>query len=263
MISLFSTFFLAKDKHRLNELLFCLNRNSDNNLIKNIFLLIEKQNFIKVKEFLTKTINLTKFILIEVEDIPTCGDWIIHSKSNIDKLADYVAFANTDIYFDDSLTKLNEWKSSCNGLICLTRYEEVESERFTAATNPHWTQDCWIMSKKSLKSITNKIFIKELQTVPFGIPRCDNKIPYLFAMRGWDIFNPLALIRTYHKHKSLNRSYDKLEQEIVGSTAFVAPTDDINTPSRLAVVIFATKNNVSCCNLNDYLYNEKYKKKNL
>ena len=56
--------------------------------------------------------------------------------------------------------------------------------------------------------------------IPFGYPRCDNKLAYEFWLRNWKIINPCNRIKTIHHQKDLNRTYSKKDKTIIGGMCF-------------------------------------------
>jgi hypothetical protein len=59
------------------------------------------------------------------------------------------------------------------------------------------------------------------------VPRCDNKIAYLFAIYGWKVFNPCAVLKSIHVHETQMRTYHKkVDDRIIGAVAHVYPPED-------------------------------------
>ena len=74
------------------------------------------------------------------------------------------------------------------------------------------SNDTWILHSN------NKLTDKEIKLFNFELGRqgCDNKIIYLFKLLGYDIYNDVSFIKTYHYHKgfSKNRNYSITESEL-------------------------------------------------
>ena len=173
-----------------------------------------------------------KLNLIKIDRIPTYKDWIDYSIKN-----DTVSiFANADMYFDDSINKVYKYLEKPNSLMCLSRHEDLD-ESIKPHNKPQWSQDIWAIDFRKVNEIG---FIKELD-FSTGKYRCDNKIAYIFSVHGWDLYNPFYEIKSYHRHKSKIRTYDKADTSIIGSLAFVSPTTNPENPSIIEYHIMPIK----------------------
>lgn len=254
MITLFTTFFL-RDEDRQQELLYCLNKNVENKYIKNIFLLLDGKNEEQIKEYITSNLkDISKIKYISVGRIPTYGDWVKQSKQIGEELEEISIFINADIYIDESIVNVADYVKKEETVVCLTRHEVLPNWDIVLHENPQWSQDLWAISKNNILNINNSFFITELDTTYTGAYRCDNRAAYIFAMRGWVIFNPYPFIKCYHVQKSPARVYKKLDLDIVGGLCFPAPTDSPNKPSALDISIMPVKvGNITKCAINKYL----------
>ena len=133
-------------------------------------------------------------------------------------------------YFDESITRIREiFAAETQAFVALSRYEK-EAENQTLHKSPYWSQDVWAISGdfKFTESFKNSLKIS------LGVPRCDNKIAYLFAIHGAPVYNPCHHIKTVHVQESQLRYYDKYgDTRILGGTAWVYPSVVINEPSKL------------------------------
>lgn len=260
-ISLFTTFFLPESIERRKELLFCLNQNINNKFIKNIFLLLDGKNNEQTKEYITTTVTpLNKITFIDNKRVPTYGDWIFYSKQYSQELADISVFINADIFLDETVDNIKDFTKETESLVCLTRHEmNLESREVTPHPNPHWSQDLWAISKENILNLNNLYFIDELNITHTGIYRCDNKFAYLFAMRGWKIFNPYSHVKCYHIQNDVLRTYGKIDANIVGGLCFPAVTDSPNVPSELDISVMPVKvGKITKCAINRYLQKNLY-----
>jgi hypothetical protein len=116
---------------------------------------------------------------------------------------DYVAFANSDIYFDATLGQC--WrigmaeKSLC---LALLRWEETTRELFGPRAD---SQDSWIVARDTVArmSITEDDF-----GFPFGKSGCDNALALVMMRQRCLVANPAHSIHTWHVHASNHRTYD-------------------------------------------------------
>jgi hypothetical protein len=127
------------------------------------------------------------------------------------QFADYLIFANarpgrvfivanSDIYFDETLTRLN-CIDLTDALVCLSRTEmnkKAPCWNFSHYGDPHYhgpnnSQDAWIF-RAPLKSFTCDWTM--------GVPGCDNKLAYEAAAAGLRLVNPWPEIRAWHNHAS-------------------------------------------------------------
>ena len=255
MITLFTTFFITEDQDRQNELLLCLQKNNENVFIKNIFLFLDGQKDQEIKKYMTANlIDTNKITFIELGHVPTYGDWITHSKEFVSQLDEISVFTNADIYVDGTVLNLKEFTKDVETIVCLSRHDLNKDNEIVPHPNPHWSQDLWAISTENILKITNTFFIDELNITHTGVYRCDNKLAYIFAMRGWKIFNPFPFIKCYHLQKDVQRSYGRLDINIVGGLCFPSITNDSSTPSELDISVMPVKvGNITKCAINKYL----------
>ena len=225
-INLFTTYFKSESENRQKELDYCLTQNLINPYINQINTFLDQNtrssDFYHFFEDPENHLYINKLNFIKIDRIPTYKDWIEHSiKSNAISI-----FTNADIYFDDSINKVYKYLEKPNRLICLSRYEDLD-EYIVPHENPYWSQDSWVIDFSQDHDFN---FIKKLD-VPTGKYRCDNKVAYIFSVYGWDLYNPCSEIKSYHKHRSKIRTYDKADTSIIGSLAFVSPTANPENPS--------------------------------
>jgi hypothetical protein len=256
MFSLFTTFYLVENnKERQRELLFCLQKNVQNTLIQNVYIFLDGNNNDFTKKYINENIaDTTKIKFIYIKKIPTYGDWIEYSKHFANTLGDVSVFTNADIYLDDSIEGIKSYVEQKESIVCLSRHEVVSDNEFVPHPNPQWSQDLWAISKQNILNITNTFFVDELNITPTGVYRCDNKLAYIFAMRGWLIYNPFPSIKCYHLQKDVSRSYGKLDTNIVGGLCFPSPTNNSSTLSVLDISVMPVKvGNITKCTINKYL----------
>nr|WP_320136357.1 hypothetical protein [uncultured Amphritea sp.] len=219
MINLFFPYFQCGDIDRQKEIDLCLEKNIKNNGVDYIFLIIDDDSQCPFDDEKVKIINIDTRL--------TYKTWYEltkrYCKDGISLLC------NSDIYFDETISYLYESIQDNNSFLALSRWELI-NDSISKHPNPHWSQDAWAMKVESELSLS---FI-QLLDFPMGVPRCDNKIAYLFATRGWKVFNPINSLRSIHVHESQMRTYDKkLDDRILGGVAYVYPGEKLSDEAKL------------------------------
>lgn len=256
MFSLFTTFFLTpNDNERQKELLHCLDKNNANKFISNIYILLDGKEEEQTKRYIQENIkDSSRIKFVNIKRVPTYGDWIQYSKWFLHELGEVSIFTNADVYLDETIEQIKDYTKEQESIVCLSRHELISETELTPHPNPQWSQDLWAISKENISNITSTFFMDELSITTTGVYRCDNKLAYLFAMRGWKIFNPFPAIKCIHLQKSPARSYGKLDTNIVGGLCFPAPTNDSSAPSILDISVMPVRvGNITKCAINKYL----------
>ena len=161
--------------------------------------------------------------------------------------------SNSDIIFDRDVgaQALLDTKES-RTLLCISRWEIAADGGAELHSMPHWSQDAWCMRSVDAETIP-ELAIKELD-VPMGVPRCDNKIAYLFWLNGWKVVNPCHRIKILHNHASGIRSYQKKDPTIRGAVAYVHPSPQSGCASEIELDIYTLNSkDPSGLRLNRYL----------
>jgi hypothetical protein len=225
-IVLFTPYYKAKQPGRQDELIYCLRRNIECREIEKIVLLIDDNH--------QPELGSPKIEIVNLPSRATYLDWIeLTEKKYADKIS---VLANTDIYFDASVSGLRElFSTNPKAFVTISRYEEEGSEQ-TLHKNPHWSQDVWaILGNYKLKDA-----LKQSLKIPLGVPRCDNKIAYLFAIHGTKLYNPCYSVKTVHVQQTNSREYDKHgDTTVLGGTAWVYPNTDVKQPSQIEIDIWS------------------------
>lgn len=243
-------YFKAKTSDRQKEFIFCLKKNIECIAIEKIFLLIDDNHIPELDD--------EKIEIINLPGRPSYLDWInlTNEKCNNNTLS---ILANTDIYFDRSILKLNKiFSLKEESFVALSRYEKMGDNEILHK-NPHWSQDVWVISSDV---VISEAFKKNLD-IPLGVPRCDNKIAYLFSVRGFEIYNPCYEIKTVHVHETQLRTYDKCnDKQILGGTAWVYPESNLGIAADLKFDIWVlSASNISGVKINN-TFEEFWGKKN-
>lgn len=182
MTNLFTSYFLVDEPARQKELDKCLLNNLSNELIDNVYLILEYP--IAYDHF-----NSEKIKAFYIKSRPTYETFFqfinIRSKDE-----DINIVANSDIYFDSTIQEAVKMRA--NECYALTRWEGNEF------LNRVDSQDAWIFKGK-VKTVRGDFSL--------GIPGCDNRIAYEINKAGYKVSNPSKTIKSYHIHDSGVRDY--------------------------------------------------------
>ena len=117
---------------------------------------------------------------------------------------DYVAFANADIYFNETLHYLWKLKMRESRLfLALLRWEDDSDTPHIFGPRAD-SQDSWILARDCLDFVPNE----EELGFPFGKSGCDNAIALIMMRHKFLVANPAYSIQTMHLHSSNIRNYD-------------------------------------------------------
>ena len=223
-INLYQQFYIDGNEERYMEIKNTLKKNVENKNIDTIFLLNEREY--SIDELGIESDKIKQIIIghrLKYED------FFKYSKDH----SGYLVFANSDIYFDDSIKNLycsnidKTKKCYCllrfekNGELYCNNFKEISDEqkemkfdltklKFSCHVNNTlykaypYSSDTWIIHSNFNKNIKN-------MDIPLGVSGCDNRFHYEMMMNGFDIMNEPYFIKTYHNHKSNARNYDKTE----------------------------------------------------
>lgn len=226
MINLFSSYYDCGDPARQEELDACLKHNIENTCIDQLMLFID--------DGAEPPVSADKLTIIHLDKRPTYLDWIEHSEAL--ELHGTTLLANSDIYFDRSILRTHEALQRPRTFLALSRWEDrPETDTPHLHPNPHWSQDVWGYR-------CNQAIDDNLRTrlgFPMGVPRCDNKIAYLFSIYGWSVSNPCRELKSFHVHATEYRTYNKTHDDrIMGGVAYVEPAEHIRQASSLKIDVW-------------------------
>lgn len=224
-ISLFMPYFNPAERNRRRELELCLAKNRENDRISHIYLMIDDDADVDQSD--------GRVTVIRMDQRPTYQDWTrlaeAHSPNHISVLA------NADIYFDETISRLEElFACDATAFVALSRYELLDND-ISLHPNPHWSQDTWAYFPAHASNPDRDRCLN----FPLGVPRCDNKVAYSFAVYGHTVYNPCHQVRSIHVHQSGLRTYDKKgDMRIVGGAAMVHASDKLTDPAKLDIEIW-------------------------
>jgi hypothetical protein len=225
---LFMPFYTPPDPDRAAELLYCLKQNLDTGLFARIVLMIDDATELPLKD--------RRLIALRMDRRPTYLDWVRAARR---LCPDHVAvLVNSDIHVDASFERLTEvFAHDPKAFIALSRFDK-QGDDLTPHPNPHWSQDTWAFLPTANDETTHDAWLD----VPLGVPRCDNKIAYLFGIHGYTVYNPFPFVRTVHVHETGLRYYNKkADRRVLGGVAYVHPGADLTEPARLDLDIWTVR----------------------
>lgn len=115
--------------------------------------------------------------------------------------------ANTDIYFDETLSRLPFRQRNHIGprsidtskiAICLSRWERINGS-WSVYRNHRQSQDAWMFQGMLPTNLINECNFR------IGTLGCDNRLVYTFQRYGYETLNPAFTIRAKHVHFSNHR----------------------------------------------------------
>lgn len=227
-ISLFMPYFQPPQPERRAELDLCLAKNRANDVFDHIYLMVDDDSVVDTSD--------GRVTVIPVIDRPTYKDWTELTEAYC---PDHISIlANADIYFDSTILRLVDlFRHDPTAFVALSRYELV-GDNATLHSNPHWSQDTWAYypAKASNPDRDQRL------NFPLGVPRCDNKVAYVFGVYGHEIYNPCKDVRSIHVHETGLRNYDKKgDMRIVGGMAMVHASPSLLEPAPLDIEMWPVK----------------------
>lgn len=198
-INLYTTFYKDANQDRMNELLFCVNKNLSGVFDRVTFLVDsrdDKSDYYNLKNYEGCS------IVIFNEKRPSFNDFF-------DSCEDYCinVISNTDIFFTENsiecikhffdTTDESLFGSTCLALSRWDYYPDGTSNHFDRLDS----QDTWCFYGKPK--------IRTSIDFTMGVAGCDNRLAYELKEGGYNVLNPSKSLRTYHLHNSNVRNYIK------------------------------------------------------
>jgi len=211
---LITTYYKTSNESRNIEIETCLKNNYLNPYIEKIYLL---NNFFYDLSFIENNSKIEQFIISRDENyILKYNDAINFINKNCkNKIC---ILSNSDIYFDNSLSLLNNI-NMYNKFFALLRYDEDSNGNktiFTRHNEPRDdSQDCWIFKAPLSVSLDKLDF-------SFRTLGCDSIFAKHIYDIGLQVSNPSLSIISTHLHKTDYRTYN-YENRIHGVYCLVKP----------------------------------------
>lgn len=187
MINLFINHYTDAHVNRNDELLKCLALNISNKHIDNIFCICNNEGD-------SPLLDGDRVSVLILKSRPTYNAFF-QIIAKYTKQEDWNIIANTDIYFDSTITHIHKYNKP-NILLALTRWEVTGTQ--IQFLNRADSQDTWIF----------KGHPKVNCDFTMGVAGCDNVLADRFHKAGWMVINPSRTIKTYHLHISNVRHYN-------------------------------------------------------
>lgn len=192
MIQIVTSFFLPDENiDRLNEILFCLDKNINNSLINRIILVYEQDELYLKNDIFTNS----KVILVKIANRPTYRNLIDIANSYLTKSNnEYTILCNNDIYYDYSLSIIENHLTK-NKAYALSRYEN----HLNCYIDWVPSQDTWIFNE--IININHNV------NFCLGAEMCDWAFAFAIKESGYTISNPAYHIKCIHMHNSNYRKW--------------------------------------------------------
>jgi hypothetical protein len=144
---------------------------------------------------------------------------VLRAIKSVVPAGDYVVFANSDIWLNDTLSHL--WRLPLverRLFLALLRWEDIEEPTIFGPRAD--SQDTWILARDSVDfEISDDDY-----GFPFGKPGCDNAITLLMMKQRFVVANPAYSIKTMHLHTSAIRHYNPRDVLYKTHFLYVDPT---------------------------------------
>lgn len=209
---LITTYYKSKNEDRQKEIDRCLKNNFENSYIEKIYLLnneLYDLNF-KGNKIIQIIISKEKDYILKYKDAIQFINENLKNKICI--------LSNSDIYFDETLSKINNNNIKDN-FFALLRYDEQEDgskKIFTRYDIPRDdSQDCWIFNSP-LNIDLNKL------NFSFRTLGCDSIFSTIVHQSNINVSNPSYDIIITHLHKTEFRTYN-VDDRIHGKYCLIKP----------------------------------------
>ncbi len=206
-------YYVPPQARRAREINTCLEKNLANPYIDRILLLNEEETQVPAR------FQTHKVLLRTIEGRLTYDQTLRAIQRECPATA-FAIFANSDIWFDESLAAL--WTiplAERRLFLALLRWEEKDGEESTLFGPRNDSQDSWILARSTLDFPVDDGF-----AFPFGKPGCDNAISVEMLRKKCLVVNPAYSIKTHHIHASNIRSYDPRDILYKPTYLYVDPT---------------------------------------
>ncbi len=204
--SLFIPFYRVTDKNRLDEFLFCIEKNLSNAYLDHIFILYEYSNksikfhYDNLPVLLKNNDKITiKFAYRPKSRNLSYLDFIKYANSELGINRKFI-IANSDIFFDDSLNEIVNLDLDST-IFALTRYNYKNYKNFLGNSwkRNMYSQDSWFLKTKFPENSRLDLNL--------GWIGCDNVIAYEFDRMGYKVLNISESIKSWHVHNNTDQRH--------------------------------------------------------
>lgn len=166
---------------------------------------------------------------------PTYLDWIRAARRLCP--GHIAVLADSDIRMDASLALIGRiFARDARAFVAISRFDQAGAE-LRPHPRPWLSQDAWAYVPRADEDTTHDALL----AVPLGIPRCDNKIAYLFNCMGFTLYNPFPTVRLVHVHETGRRYYDSRDRRVIGTVAHVHPGATLTDPAEVALEVWTAR----------------------
>lgn len=236
---LYTTYYVASDERRNEENAICLKNNIAHPLITKIYLFLQNDDAPDYAQ-------VPKVETVQLGKRPEFADFFAHSNADSATKGKRKVIANSDIYFTDTLSLLDEVNLH-KKIITLTRWD-LKTDGSNVFYNKYLSQDVWIFEDR-IPEKTGRYYI--------GQHGCDNRLLKELDDDGFHIENPSLVVKTIHVHMSEARPYfdDHNYQYVPGPYLYSFPSG-MHRPMQLCWWKITDKQryNRYAYNLKDYFY---------
>lgn len=181
-VNIFINYYKIDDINRKKEILYCLTKNINNNLIDEIYILNE------TSEVFNGTTNLK---MINRPTYTTMFETV--NKYSGDN--DINIITNSDCYINSESIPIIKKHLEKNEFWCLSRWDIKKLKPFTVEhVNYGLSHDMWIIKGKFKEGIKHPHYQ--------GIPGCDGSLSHVMHTNGYKLKNPSFDVKVYHYHLS-------------------------------------------------------------
>jgi hypothetical protein len=210
------TLYLDIDLPRRQEFIECIARNAANPFIHQLHIFVEMHaSMMAGLQASFPQLASPKVKLVPFGRRATYQDLFHYANTSL--ASQRVIVANTDIYFDESLARLQDYGLT-GTLVALSRWDITPQGEARLFDYP-MSQDAWIFDTP-IRDFPCQFYL--------GVPACDNRLAWEASRAGLALFNPSRSIRANHLHLTGVRRYSE-RQRLSGATAAV-PSESLRIP---------------------------------
>lgn len=217
---LLTVLYNETNEQRRNEFITCFERNKNHAIFEHIHVIYDTSKDDEHDQLLAY-LTQQNCTITYISGRPTFG--FCFALVNKQYPGAMIVLSNADIYFNETLNKLNNYDLT-NKFLAITRWNVLEDgdleifKQFKADGSfdepmSQLSMDAWIF-KTPLKAFINPEF-------QLGTWACDGYIAYQAYISGLDVINPCLSIQCCHLHLSKIRHW--IAQSIPGAKALRVP----------------------------------------
>lgn len=215
---LFFPYFRSNNTQRQEEIDTCCIKNIQNPCFSSVTILADGLLTDRVR------INLNGCKVIPHSGRLTYKQWFGYVKQVCNR--GIALLCNSDIYFDQTVTKLHELFSEYGVsrlFAVISRYDQL-GDIAVQHFNPHYSQDAWAVR---VENISDNICSHQFD-IALGTKRCDSKFAYLLHEARFQLVNPCNFVHSIHLHNSGERNYSNdFNYDNLGANLFVHPMSEL------------------------------------